>query len=63
MANYILAQSFNRANFQDRLWYVMAAADLDTLKTNEKIQFGDKAYVIATKTVMIMGNDNTWYEM
>ena len=63
MKNYVLAQSFNRANVQDRLWYVMEAADLSTLKANEKISFGDKAYVIKAKSFHIMGNDNTWYDM
>lgn len=63
MDNYVLAQSFNRANVQDRLWYVMNTSDLDTLKTNEKTSFGDKAYVIKDKTFYIMGNDNTWYAM
>lgn len=63
MKNYVLAQSYNRANVQDRLWYVMEASDLDTLKTNEKVQFGDKAYVIKAKSFHIMGNDNTWYDM
>lgn len=63
MKNYVLAQSFNRANVQDRLWYVMESSDLDTLKVSEKILFGDKAYVIKAKTFHIMGNDNTWYEM
>ena len=61
--NYVLAQSFNRANVQDRLWYAMDDEDLDTLKTDEKILFGDKAYVIKTKAMYIMGNDDTWYEM
>lgn len=61
--NYILAQSFNRANIQDRLWYVMEATDLAAVKVNETVLFGDKAYVIKTKAVYIMGNDNTWYEM
>lgn len=63
MKNYVLAQSFNRANVQDRLWYVMESDDLNTLKTSEKILFGDKAYVIKAKTFHIMGNDNTWYDM
>ena len=63
MDNYILAQSFNRANIQDRLWYVMDESDLDTLKANETILFGDKAYVIKTKATYIMGNDNTFYAM
>lgn len=61
--NYALAQSFNRANIQDRLWYVMDEADLDTLKDEEKILFGDKAYVIKAKAFYIMGNDDEWYEM
>ena len=60
---YILAQSFNRANVQDRLWYVMENKDLDTLKANERIAFGDKAYVIKSKTAVIMGNDGNFYEM
>ena len=63
MDNYVLAQSFNRANVQDRLWYVMENSDLNVLKANEKILFGDKAYVIKEKTFHIMGNDNEWYEM
>ena len=62
MANYVLAQSFNRANVQDRLWYVMESSDLTTLKQNEQISFGDKAYVIKAKTFHIMGNDNNWYD-
>lgn len=61
--NYVLAQSYNRANVQDRLWYVMDTADLDTLKTNEKLVFGDKVYVIKVQTLYIMGNDDTLYEM
>lgn len=63
MANYILAQSWARANIQDRLWYVMNDSDKDTLKENETIVFGDKCYVIKTQKVFIMGNDNSWYEM
>ena len=61
--SYVLAQSFNRANVQDRLWYVMETEDLDTLKTNEKILFGDKAYIIKSKAVVIMGNDGNFYDM
>ena len=63
MNNYILAQSYNRANIQDRLWYVMEESDLDTLKANEKVMFGDKAYAIKDKTFYVMGNDDTFYEM
>jgi len=46
MDNFVLAQSFNHANVQDRLWYVMDTADLDVLKVQKTIEFGDKAYVI-----------------
>jgi len=63
MTNYVLAQSYNKANVQDRLWYVMGADDLTALMANEKINFGDKAYVIGTKKFYICGNDSTWYEM
>ena len=63
MDNFVLAQSFNHANVQDRLWYVMDTADLDVLKVQKTIEFGDKAYVIKQKTFHIMGNDNTWYDM
>lgn len=63
MENYILAQSFNRANVQDRLWYVMDTGDLDTLLANEKIGFGDKAYVIKAGGFYVCGNDQTWYSM
>ena len=61
--NYVLAESYNRANIQKRLWYVMGAADLDALKDEEKILFGDKAFAINEKQLYIMGNDDTWYEI
>lgn len=61
--NYTLAQSFNRANIQDRLWYVMEEDDKAVLKANESVIFGDKVYVIKTKAVYIMGNDNEFYPM
>ena len=63
MKDYILAQSFNRANTQDRVWYAMDTNALDAMKSDEKIAFGDKVYVIKAKKFYIMGNDNTWYEM
>lgn len=63
MNDYVLAQSFNHANVQDRLWYVMETSGLNTLKAEQKIAFGDKAYVIKAKTFHIMGNDNEWYDM
>ena len=61
--NYVLAESYNRANIQKRLWYVMGAADLDALKDEEKILFGDKAFAINEKQLYIMGNDGNWYEI
>ena len=63
MDNYILAQDYNKANINDRLWYVMAESDLDTLLEKEDIGFGDKAYAIEEKTFHICGNDGKWYEM
>ena len=63
MDNYVLAQSWARANVQDRLWYCMADADKTALAQNENIAFGDKVYVISTKQIFIMGNDGKWYEM
>lgn len=63
MDSYILAQSWARANVQDRLWYCMMDADKTALAQNEKITFGDKVYVISTKQIFIMGNDGKWYEM
>ena len=63
MENYVLAQSWNKANLQDRLWYCMEDADKTNLALVEKIAFGDKVWVIKTKMLYIMGNDNTWYEM
>jgi hypothetical protein len=61
--NYVLADSFNKPNIQKNLWYAMEEADKDTLKEEQVISFGDQVYVIKTKKVYIMGNDNTWYEM
>lgn len=61
--NYVLAQSFNKANVQDRTWYAMDETDKATLKNEQQIQFGDKVWVIKAQKLYIMGNDNTWYEM
>lgn len=46
MDNYVLAQSWARANVQDRLWYCMTDADKTALAQNENIAFGDKVYII-----------------
>lgn len=61
--NYVLAQSYNKANVQDRLWYVMTQNDLATLLLKEKVGFGDKAYVITSREFYICGNDQQWYVM
>ena len=63
MDNYILAQSWARANVQDRLWYCMEDPDKSALAQDQNIGFSDKAYIISTKQVFIMGNDGKWYEM
>lgn len=63
MDNYILAQSWARANVQDRLWYIMNESDKDILKQKESMVFGDKCYVIKSKNFYILGNDGIWYEM
>lgn len=63
MKNYVLAQSFNRANVQDRLWYVMTESDLSTLVSEQKVEFGDKVYIITDAAFKIRGNDNQWYDM
>ena len=63
MANYILANEFGRSNIPDQLYYVMDTTDLDTLKENEPVTFGAKALVLKTKSLMVMGNDNKWYEI
>lgn len=62
MDNYILAANWNKSNIQDRLWYCMEEIDKDTMLLEEKNSFGDKVYVIKTKTTYICGNDNTWHE-
>lgn len=63
MDNYVLAQSWARANVPDRLWYCMTDADKSVLAQNENIAFGDKVYIISTKQNFIMGNDGKWYKM
>ena len=61
MENYILAESFGRPQIRSNLWYVMEATDLETLKDNENLQFGDRAFVFETGTYSYMGNDGDWY--
>ena len=63
MDNYVLAQSWARANVQDRMYYCMNDDDKDVLASKENVAFGDKCYVITTKQLYIRGNDDTWYEM
>lgn len=63
MTNYILVESFHRANVQNRLYYVMEESDLDTLKSEEKLTFGDRAYAVKEKSYHVYGNDDTWYDM
>ena len=70
MSDYILAESFYRANIQTRLWYVQGTEGgtsdtvaLDALHAAEHMQFGDRAYVITSKKYYIMGNNGKWYEM
>lgn len=63
MDNYVLAQAYGRTNAVDGLWYVMDTSDLATLAGEQDIHFGDKAYVIKTKSVYIMGNDSVFYPM
>lgn len=57
MENYILVESFGRANVQHRLWYVMEDDDLSDIKA----QFGDRAYGIKEGTMYYYGNDDKWY--
>ena len=60
--NYVKAQSFNSAIVSDGFWYAMEAEDLDDIKANEIVNFGDKAYVIKDKTFHVFGNDREWYD-
>lgn len=61
--DYVLAQSFNRANVQDRLWYAMSSSAANAILVEQKVSFGDKVYIIPDKQFKICGNDNQWYEM
>ena len=63
MENWVLARSFDQPNIQCNLWYVMEESDLDDLKAERTIGFGDKAYCITEMTYWIMGNNDTWYPM
>ena len=53
MDNYVLAQSWARANVQDRLWYCMTDADKTALAQNENIAFGDKVYIITQSKFLL----------
>lgn len=63
MDNYVLVESFHRANVQNRLWYVMDEADLTTLQENETLLFGDRVYIIKTAEYGVVGNDDKIYSM
>lgn len=57
ISGFVLAESFNRANIQHRLYYVMDKSSLN----NVKAQFGDRAYIIKEGATYYMGNDDKWY--
>lgn len=61
--NYILAESFYRPNIRNRLYYAMTPEDMEILRKNENLQFGDKVLVLTTKTTHICGNDGLMYEI
>ena len=63
VSNYILAESFGRKNYQDRLYYVMDYEDLETLQSEKNIVMGDKAYIIKQGCMVIAGNDGQWYDV
>lgn len=63
MDNYVLVESFHRANVQNRLWYVMEETDLATLKENGTLLFGDRVYIIKTAEYGVVGNDDKIYSM
>lgn len=55
--DYILVESFNRANTQHRLYYAMEESNLQEIKA----LFGDRVYVLKEGATYYMGNDNNWY--
>lgn len=61
--NYVLAESWNKANIQNRVFYIMDAQNLEELKDGEALQFGDKALCIKTGIVYVFGNDGIFYQM
>lgn len=63
MDNYVLVESFHRANVQNRLWYVMDESDLTTLRENETLLFGDRVYIIKSAEYGVVGNDDNIYSM
>lgn len=63
MDNYVLVESFHRANVQNRLWYVMEESDLATLRENETLLFGDRVYLIKNAEYGVVGSDNKIYSM
>lgn len=63
MSDFVLAESFGRKNFQDRLYYVMDEEDLETLLTEKNVVMGDKVYIIREQRMVIRGNDSEWYDI
>ena len=62
MANYVLAQLQDRSQIDNEFWFVMEAADLAALESEQSIAFGCMAYIIKAGTVVIFGNDGKWYD-
>lgn len=60
MANYVLAQSWARANVQDRLWYIEDAEAWEEFMLNEEPKFGDKVYSMFEGKFYIRGSEG-WY--
>lgn len=60
--NYVIATAWDRSYIKDRLYYCMDAQALTELEKEQKLEFGDKVYIIKDKLMYIRGNDNQWYE-
>lgn len=61
--NFILAESFKRANISNALYYAMNDEDKEEVKDLGTTSFGDQVYIITTGKTYIMGNDGQWYPM
>ena len=62
MDNYILRESWDKPNIQEREYVAQDENEKDAMLARGGLATGDKVYVIESKKTYMLGFDNKWYD-